>query len=109
MKMEHFTEITHSNLERACSPITGDIISKDNEWPHWFPKSSRIAIKLTKEQRDYILPVFNTCRGDASRFRLDGVSLCGGTISGIRVSISGFLRRFDYSDIDVSNIERAIK
>lgn len=76
-------------------------------WPLWLPKSARVSAKLTPEQLAYILPVFTTCRGGKRGQAVDGVALCGDTISGIRPNIITFLRRFEFSDIDVKNLRDA--
>lgn len=76
--------------------------------PHWVPKGSRIKIKLTKEQHDYILTVYTSCRGDVNSREIDGVLLFDGYVSGIRCAFKTWLRRFEFSDINTTNIESAI-
>lgn len=84
-------------------------MNKYGKWPHWLPKGTRIQIKLTKEQHDYILPVYTTCRERGKEgTEIDGVLLCDGYVSGIRCAFKEWLRRFEFSDIDVKNIEEVI-
>ena len=76
-----------------------------NTHPHWLPRSSLRNVKLTNKQLLYIRPVFNRCRGnDGIGTPLDGVTLSGDVISGHRLAIKQLLRRFEFSDIDVTNI-----
>lgn len=82
---------------------------KDNNWPDWLPKSIRRSVKLTEEQLNYIRPAFNQCRGDKPKSSLDGVNLCNKTISGHKLAIGEFLKRFQYSDLDLSNLIQAAK
>lgn len=76
---------------------------KANHWPDWLPKGNRISVKLTENQLNYIQPAFAHCRGKESRFSLDGVTLCNGTVSGHKIAIGEFLNRFKYFDLDLSN------
>lgn len=79
-----------------------------HHWPHWLPKSSRISVRLTKEQKDYILPAFNTCRNDTDYGKpIDGVSLVDNCVSGNRIELKAFLKRFEFSDLDLSNLIEA--
>jgi len=81
---------------------TDTIRQSENSWPSWFPKGNSISVKLTNEQLGYILPAFNV--GGVRRMTIDGVTLCEGRISGISVSIKEFIKRFKYSDINISNL-----
>jgi len=69
------------------------------KWPHWLPKSSLINVKLTPEQRNYILPVFNLVGGHS----LDGVSLCENCLIGNRIALLEIAKRFRYSDLSMDN------
>ncbi len=78
-------------------------------WPYWLPKSSRLQVKLTKEQHDFILPVYSFQRDCGfSGHEVDGVLLCDGYASGLKCSFELWLKRFEYSDIDISNIRQAL-
>jgi hypothetical protein len=79
-------------------------ITPQTSWPHWLPKGNRRLVELTSEQLNYILPVFNSPPRSSS---LDGVTLCDGRVSGNRIAFASFLRRFAYSDIDISNLVEA--
>ena len=84
-------------------------MSKTN-WPDWFPKGSRISVKLTEEQLNFIRPVFTSLR-ESGKYGapVDGINLCNGTLSGLRGSFKVFLRRFLCSDINISNLTEAVK
>ena len=74
---------------------------QNNSKPHWLPDSVIRRVKLTKDQLNYMLPVFKTCGGSNI---IDGVTLCDSGIFGHRLAIKTFLRRFEFSDIDISNL-----
>lgn len=77
--------------------------------PHWLPAGTRIQVKLTKEQLDFILPVYTFQRDCGfSGYELDGVLLCNGYASGIRGAFKLWLKRFEYSDIELSNITNSL-
>lgn len=82
---------------------------EETTWPSWLPKGVRRSVKLTDEQLNYIRPAFYQCRGDKAGPFLDNVILCNGTISGHKLAIAEFLKRFQYSDFDLSNLIQAAK
>lgn len=85
-------------------------MNEATNWPHWLPKSSLIGVKLTESQLNFIRPVFTSLReGGKYGSPVDGVTLCNGILSGLKVSFKQFIKRFDFSDIDVSNLTEALK
>ena len=78
-------------------------MTNTEKWPHWLPRGSSIRVEITDSQENYIKAVFNTCRKKPGS-RVDGVSLMDGHLHGNRTSFLVFLRRFEFSGIDVSNI-----
>ena len=79
---------------------------KKTDYPYFLPKSNSRQVRLTKDQLNYILPAFNRCRR-VSGNSIDGIVLCGDLVSGSRLSFMEFIKRFRYSDLDISNLERA--
>jgi len=86
--------------------IDGNLHEYDSNdtWPHWLPKGNRRLVALTSDQLNYIRPAFDAPPRSSS---LDGVTLCEGRVSGTRIAFATFIRRFAYSDIDVSNLLEA--
>ena len=72
---------------------------KNDKRPHWLPRGSLFSASLTEEQINYIRPVFNV-----NKNTIDGVSLCGNIATGTSIALKLFARRFEYSDIEISNI-----
>jgi hypothetical protein len=80
----------------------------NNTRPHWLPRGLKRNVKLTSEQYNYILPAFTRCRGSSGHKKpLDGVSLCDNVITGHRLAIKELLKRFEFSDLDVTNLTEA--
>ena len=67
-------------------------------WPHWLPKGNITSFPLTKEQVNYIKPVFNLSRkGELDGMRLD----CRGEgVVGLNCNYKTFMRRFAYFNRD---------
>lgn len=83
---------------------------KQTNWPHWLPRGARLSVKLTNDQLNFIRPVFTSLReGGKYGAAVDNVTLCNGSISGLKVSLKHFIRRFAFSDIDTSNLTAALK
>ena len=78
--------------------------TNDDAWPHWLPKGGRRLVALTSDQLNYIRPAFDAPPRSST---LDGVTLCEGRVSGTPIAFATFIRRFAYSDIDVSNLLEA--
>lgn len=85
-------------------------MNKTTNWPHWFPKGARISVKLTENQLNFIRPAFTSMReGGEYGSPVDGVTLYNGSLSGLKVSFKQFVKRFAFSDIDISNLTEAMK
>lgn len=88
---------------------------KKEPWPHWLPKSTRRQVELTKEQYNFILPIYAPVNHKRV-YDVDGISLSvelrGANLHyyafGISTAFKTWLRRFAFSDIDLSNIKNKI-
>ena len=84
-------------------------------WPHWMPKSTRRQVELTKEQYNFILPIYAPLN-HKKVYDVDGISLSvelrGANLHyyafGIRTAFKTWIKRFAFSDIDSRNIESSI-